>query len=86
MENRYRVEVTIPVWIYMEDQYMQAMDATTMETITNKLADDLEVGVTTFMDVTHWHVALDNPTVTFDRVGDPWEIPIDYVPTGKTLD
>ena len=85
MENRYRVEVTIPVWLYMEDQYMERMDPTTQETIINKLADDLDVGAVSFMDVQHWHVAKDNPTVTFD---DPWidldpDIPIDYIPTGK---
>lgn len=84
-ENRYRVEVTLPVWIYMEDEYMKVLDATTQETIVNKLADDLDCGAVSFMDIMGLRVVKDNPKITFDE-DDYWvdtdpDIPINYWPT-----
>ena len=76
-ENRYRVEVTIPIWIYMEDAYMKAMDFDTQETIMNKIAEGIEWGYISSMDVSHWRVSLDNPTVSWDE-----DTPIPYYPTG----
>lgn len=85
--NRYRVEITIPVWMYEDDDYMRTLDTNLQEHIIGRLAEDLDTGAVSFMDVKHWRIVLDNPTFEFGE-GDPWvdldpDIPIDYYPTEK---
>ena len=98
-DNRYRVEVTIPVWYYMTPETAGQLPISTQEDIIGTLIDDLESGAIGFMDVRHWRVIQDNPTITIEefmhddvesqmtlkREREMLDIdkPIDYYPTGS---